>query len=285
MTIRDICVPLFPDVPFAAQLEVAADFALRFKAHVNVVFTRPDPAIAAATIPEIIAATGVVSEAIEIEGIRAQNAALEEFERWRTAYGLKPEGGDAAVEGAGAAWHHRVGTVGDTVVDIGRVCDLAVISQPNAYEMMTEEAFAAAVFETGCPTLITPNRVPQSPMRNIVVAWNGTLQAARALRGAMPMLREADTVSIFAPFEDPQTMSREPGPIEYLSRHGVSADCLKVEGKIDNVGKTLLETADTNHATMIVMGAYSHSRIREAVLGGVTRHVLRHAEIPVLMMH
>jgi len=283
MTIRDIFVPLFSGIPFAAQLEATADLALRLNAHVNVVFTRPDSVIAAAAVPEMIAAAGVVSEAIEIEGKRAQMAAFEEFARWRTAYGFLP-GEDRATETV-AAWHERVGTVASTVVDIGRLCELAVIAKPDPYEIVTEEAFATTVFEAGCPTLVTPARVPQSLFHHLVIAWNGTLQAARALHGAMPIIRQAERTSVFAPLEDAETRSQSPSLLEHLSWHGVNAERLEIEGKVGNIGKALLDRAAESHATMIVMGAYSHSRIREAVLGGVTRHVLRHTDIPVLMAH
>ena len=283
MTIRDIFVPLFSGIPFAAQLEVTADLALRLGAHVNVAFTRPDPVIAAAAVPEMIAAAGVVSEAIENEGKRAQSAAFEEFDRWRTAYGFLPTENNAAE--AAATWHERVGTVAATVVEIGRLCELAIIAKPDSYEIVTEEAFAAAVFEAGCPTLVTPTRVPQSLFHHVVIAWNGTLQAARALHGAMPIIRQAEKVSIFAPLEDTEARSCSPNLIEYLSWHSVQAEYLETAGKVDDVGKALLNGAAESHATMIVMGAYSRSRIREAVLGGVTRHVLRHADIPVLMAH
>jgi len=284
MTIRNIFVPLFSGVPFAAQLEATADLALRINAHINVVFTRPDSVIAAAAVPEMIAAAGVVSEAIEIEGKRAQIAAFEEFDRWRTAYGFLPAENDTA-ENTVAAWHERVGAVASTVVDIGRLCDLAVIAKPDSYEIVTEEAFAAAVFEAGCPTLVTPARVPQSLFHHVIIAWNDSLQAARALHGAMPIIRQAERVSIFAPLEDAKTRSQSPSLLEHLSWHGVNAERLEIEGKVHDVGKALLDGAAESHATMIVMGAYSHSRIREAVLGGVTRHVLRHADIPVLMAH
>jgi nucleotide-binding universal stress UspA family protein len=285
MTIRDIFVPLFPGVPFAAQLEVTADLALRLKAHADVVFTRPDPVIAAAAVPEMIAATGIVAEAIETEGKQAQSAAYQEFDRWRTAYGLLPSEDETAETGIAATWHERVGTVGATVVQIGLLSDLTVIVKPDRYEIVTEEAFAAAVFETGRPALVTPARVPQCLVNHVVIAWNDTLQAARAVHGAMPLLRLAERVSIFAPSQSTDDLSRNPGLIEHLRRHGVRAERMRTEDRIDDIGKALLEGAVQAHATMIVMGAYSHSRIREAVLGGVTRHVLKHADIPVLMAH
>jgi nucleotide-binding universal stress UspA family protein len=285
MTIRDMFVPVFSGVPFTAQLEVAADLALRLKAHVNVVFTRPDPLIAAAVLPEMIGAAGVACEAIEIEGKRAQATAYDEFDRWRTAYGLLPAPNEASATSIAAAWHERVGRVDSTVIDIGRLSDLVIVAKPDPYEVVTEEAFAAAVFETGRPTLVMPPMGPQCPLHHIVIAWNGSLQAARAVAGALPLLRQAETISIFAPSEETEAMSCEPDLIEHLSWHGIQTKYFKIEGRIDDVGETLLECAAVGHATMIVMGAYSHSRIREAVLGGVTRHVLKHADIPVLMTH
>ena len=285
MTIRDVFVPLFPGIPFATQLEVAADLALRLKAHTNVVFTRPDPVIAAAMVPEMIAATGVVADAIETEGKRAQAAAFDAFDRWRTAYGLVAADGEEAANSTAAAWHERVGSIAATLVELGRLCDLAIIPKPDPYEIVTEEAFAAAIFETGRPAIVTPASVRQSIFHHVIVAWNGSLQAARAVDGAMPLLRQAEKVSIFAPSEDAEAISYKPGLLEHLSWHGIQAEYLDTQKEPANVGKALTDSATAAHATMIVMGAYSHSRIREAVLGGVTRHVLKHADIPVLMMH
>jgi nucleotide-binding universal stress UspA family protein len=101
----------------------------------------------------------------------------------------------------------------------------------------------------------------------------------------MPLLRQAEKVSIFAPFADSEAMFYKLGLLEHLSWHGIQAEHLDTQKKPADIGKALTDGAATAHATLIVMGAYSHSRIREAVLGGVTRHVLRHADIPVLMMH
>lgn len=285
MTIRDVLVPLFPGVPFDAQLEVAADLALRIKAHTNVVFTRPDPVIAAAMVPEMVAAASVVAEAIEVEGKRAQAAAFEAVDRWRIAYGLLAAEEDVPAGSTAAAWHERVGSIAGTMVEIGRLCDIAILPKPDSYEAVTEEAFAAMVFDTGRPAIVTPRSVPLSLFHHIVVAWNGSLQAARAIDGAMPILRQAEKVSIFAPSEDVEGMSYRLGLLEHLSWHGIAAEYLDTENEPADIGKALLDSTTAAHGTMIVMGAYSHSRIREAVLGGVTRHVLRHADVPVLMMH
>jgi len=285
MTIRDVFVPLFQGVPFEAQLGVAADLAIQFKTHTNVVFTRPDPVIAASMVPEMVAAAGVVAEAIETEGKLAQAAAFEAFDQWRTAYGLLPAADETPANSTAATWHQRVGSVAATMIEVGRLCDLAVVPKPDRYEVITEEAFAVSVFETGRPAIVTPASVKQSIFHHVVVAWNGSLQAAKAIDGAMPLLRQAEKVSIFAPFEDTAVLFDKLGLMEHLSWHGIQAEYLDTERKPADVGKSLTDSATAAHATMIVMGAYTHSRIREAVLGGVTRHVIKQADIPVLMMH
>ena len=285
MTIRDIFVPVFPGLPFAPQLDVAADLALRLKAHINAVFTRPDPLFAAAAVPEMIAAAGVVADTIERDGKHAAVAAFAAFDRWRTAYGLVPDENEPAENSIAATWHERVAPVEATIAQVGRLSDLVIVVKPDPYEIVTEEAFVAAVFETGRPTLVLPPRVPQCLFHHVVIAWNGSLQAARAIDGAMPVLYHADKVSIFASLETAEAISQPLGLIEHLARHGIEAGCLKIEGTGDDVGEALLQSAAESHATMIVMGAYAHSRAREAILGGVTRHVLKHADIPVLMMH
>ena len=285
MTIRDVFVPLFPSIPFDAQLEVAADLALQLKTHTNVVFTRPDPVMAAAMVPEMVAAAGVVAESIETDGKRAQAAAFEAFDRWRTAYGLLPAEDELPANSTAAAWHERVGSIAATMIEIGRLCDLAIIPKPDPYEIVTEEAFAASVFDTGRPAIITPVSVRQSIFHHMVIAWNGSLQAARAIDGAMPLLRQAEKVSIFAPSEGKEGLFYRLGLLEHLSWHGIRAECLETGRMPADVGKALTDGATAAHATMIVMGAYSHSRLREAILGGVTRHVIKQADIPVLMMH
>ncbi len=121
-----------------------------------------------------------------------------------------------------------------------------------------------------------------------MVGWNESLEALRAVRAAMPLLTQADTVHVVV--IDPPTHGpsrSDPGGMlsQYLARHGVSAE-------IDVLSKTLPRVSDvlTRHATdmdadLLVMGAYGHSRFREAVFGGATRNMLEQATIPVLMAH
>jgi nucleotide-binding universal stress UspA family protein len=285
MTIRDIFVPLFQHVDGAPQLDAAARLASSLNAQINVVFTRPDAIIAAAAVPDMLVAAGVVVDAIEQEGKLAEGSAMTQFKQWRIANGLVGATKTEASSHVGATWHERVGRVTKTITDVGRVSDLIVIGRPDPSEAATEEMFTAAIYSTGQPTMIVPDRTTSDPLDHVVIAWNGSLEAARAVDGAMPMLRIAKRVSIFTVPENPEKLTHQLGLIEHLSHHDIHAEYLPLGSSSGDIGKLLLESASNAGATMIVMGAYTHHRVREAFLGGVTHHVLKSAEIPVVMMH
>ncbi len=282
---RDIFVPLFQQLDHGPQFDAAARLASRIGAQVNVVFIRPDSVMATASIPDMLAAAGVVLDAIENEDKIARRSALAQFEAWRIASGLTGSVGRDDGADAGATWHERIGSVTRTVTEIGRLSDLIVIAPPDPFAVITDEVFTAAIYATGRPTLIAPERIVDDPFEHVLIAWNGSLQAARAVDGAMPLLQKADRVSIFSVPVRPEELFHDLGLIDHLARHGISAECLRPDVETADVGTMLLETAAGEDATMIVMGAYTHNRVREAVLGGVTHHVLKHAKIPVLMMH
>lgn len=280
---RDIFVPLFQEVDYGPQLDAAARLAPRLDAHVNVVYARPDAIMAAASAPDMLVAAGVVLRSIEEDEKIAQHSAIAQFEQWRIANRFTDSGETGS--NVGATWHERIGSVPKTIAQVGRLSDLIVISRPEAYEVITDDAFTAALFDTGRPTLIAPTRIVDDPLEHVMVAWNGSLQAARAIDGAMPMLRIANRVSIFSVPARPDDLQHDLGLVEHLARHGILAVCLNPEGDTGDIGALLLQTAADEGVTMIVMGAYTHNRLREAILGGVTHHVLMNAEIPVLMMH
>jgi len=274
MSIRDIFVPLAPAIDFDPQLDAAARLASRLNAQVNVVFTRPDAVMTAANVPEMLAAAGVVVEVVEHESKLAETSAIIQFEEWRAANSL-----------VGATWHERIGSITEAIIEVGRVSDLIVIGRSDPYEVVTEEMFTAAIYSTGRPTMIVPDRLVGDPLDHILIAWNGSLEAARAIAGAMPMLEAAGRVSIFTVPENPKALYHHLGLIDYLKHHDVHAEWVEPSFGSSDLGLRLMKTAANEKASMIVMGAYTHHRVREAFLGGVTQHVLKHTDIPILMMH
>jgi len=223
MAIRDIFVPLAPAINFDAQLDVAARLAQALNAHVSVVFTR-EVMMSSASVPEMLIAAGVVVEAIEHETKLAETSAITQFEQWRSANGLTGADQDRTRAHADAIWHERIGSIADTIAGVGKVSDLIIIGKPDPYQNLTDEIFKAAIYSTGCPTVIVPDRLTDDPLAHVLIAWNGSVEAARAVAGAMPMLETAKRVSIFTVPENPKTLYHHIGLIEHLEHHGIHAE-------------------------------------------------------------
>jgi nucleotide-binding universal stress UspA family protein len=142
----------------------------------------------------------------------------------------------------------------------------------------------------GRPVLVVPHFGPPRNLgSNVLVAWNASREASRAVNDAMPFLRRANKVTVLA--VDPQRggdAHREIPSADialHLSRHGVKPEAAQVAAPEIEAGEIILSQASRLGANLIVIGAYGHSRFREYIFGGVTRHLLRHMTVPVLMSH
>jgi nucleotide-binding universal stress UspA family protein len=174
----------------------------------------------------------------------------------------------------------------------GRYCDLLVLGQ------LEQSEAAAAIYSDfpeyvtlncGCPVLIVPREGECKRVgENVVIAWNASLEAKRAVHGALPLLRRAKQVrvAVFNAASLPEAHGEEPGAdiALYLARHGVNVEVIPQKADVD-VGDALLWLSGTLGADLLVMGCYGHSRFREIILGGATRTVLQSMTIPVLMSH
>ena len=181
------------------------------------------------------------------------------------------------------------GAVGSALAAAVRTADLFVGTRPYGDPTGQEHVEEQVLFQSGRGCLfVPPNRKPPREYASILVAWKESREAARAVSEALPFLQQARQV-VVALVEDhgPSEQFRiEAGEDigRYLSRHGVSAEIRKIGGWA-HAGEALINEAALTGSDMIVMGGYGHSRLREFVLGGATRHVLEHANIPVLMGH
>jgi len=140
----------------------------------------------------------------------------------------------------------------------------------------------------GRPVLIVPRYGTfETVGERVLVAWNGSREATRAVHDALPLLKLASSVTVLSIDPEHDTGDRIPGAdiALHLARHGVAAEGMSTVGLDISVGDLLLSRAADLGADLIVMGAYGHSRVRELVLGGATRHILQHMTVPVLMSH
>lgn len=174
-----------------------------------------------------------------------------------------------------------------------RYADLVVAGQPDPYGDDTDEALAGfpadLVLNAGRPVLFVPyaGRFPKLGTR-VLVAWNASREAARAVRDALPLLKRARRVDVVA-FDPQRSADHGEQPASdialYLARHGVRASAAQQRGTGIEIGAQILSRAADMEADLIVMGAYGRSRFRERVLGGATRTLLESMTVPVLMSH
>lgn len=191
-------------------------------------------------------------------------------------------------------WHHVDGDPAATIIDHGRVVDLIVLGQPtdNA-PPITREVADNIPLAAGRPVLFVPEAWSGSLGKRVLVAWNNSREAARAANDALPLLIHAEQVIVMAVDPPAGDAARDDAENEipsadialHLARKGVKAAAARDTASPQFVGEKLLEQAERQRADLIVMGAYGHSRLKEIVLGGATRHLLKHAKVPVLMSH
>jgi nucleotide-binding universal stress UspA family protein len=195
----------------------------------------------------------------------------------------------AGVSAAPRLLHTSLASAAKLFGRIARRFDLAIVGQAkpedNAVEAMISES---TLFESGRPVIIVPY-IQKAPIKldRIMVCWDGTRPAARAIADAMPLLERAENVEVV-------TVTNERGKWDeiegvdvgqHLARHGLKVEVAHItHGDLD-IGDALLSHSVDVGADFMVMGGYGHSRLREFVLGGVTRDILRTMTLPTLMSH
>lgn len=184
----------------------------------------------------------------------------------------------------------QIGTIQHLVGTHSRFSDLVVLPKPYGAgrEMADEAVIEAALFAGNVPVLVLPNGTAPPPFRKIVVAWNQSAEAMGAIRAALPFLQAAELTNIVIVDPPRHAADRsDPGGAlsQMLARHGVKAEISVVAGTMPRTSDTLLRHASDQAADLLVMGAYGHSRFREAILGGATRDILEAADRAVFMHH
>ncbi len=146
------------------------------------------------------------------------------------------------------------------------------------------DAFIETLVKTERPILLA-RRAPKVFPGKVVIAWDGSDTAARALVGAIPILEKTAEIVLLTCCDDaePGVQTRDAG--QYLALHGLSCTSRTIETGKRTVGEALLSTCADNGADLLVMGGFGHSRLGEAIFGGVTQHIRWHATVPVLMVH
>lgn len=269
-----------------APMETAFVVGRALQCHVQVMHVRPDPAQAVPLVGEAMSGAMVdeMMQVAEREGKQRAEACRALFEETCTRHGVP-----VAVEPPGlgemsAEYRQETGAEDEVVATQGRVADLIVLGRGNTEsEASAMVTLHTALMESGRPVLMAPATAPAVLGETVAIAWNGSAEAARAVTGAMSLLVKAKTVVLLIVNESESGASAG-DLVDHLAWHSVTCQTRHVHAE-GSAGAAVLKACDEIGADLLVMGAYTHSRLRQLIIGGVTRHVLDHAKLPVLLSH
>ena len=270
MSYRTLLVLVADDARLDDRLSTARTLAQRFGAHVIGLHVMPLPVV---PLGYGEAAAYVGPEIIEAQRAAAAETAERLRRRFETAMAeLAPDVEWRAVEGDAAP----VATVQARTADLV----LAPQSDLHGFDLLEPDVAEHLVMGAGVPVMILPRGGWKAdPGRRVLVGWNGSRQASRALHDALPLLAHAEEVTLLAVGEEASESAED--ALAMLRRHGIEVEAEKTAADGQSIGARLLARAAERDCDTLVMGAYGHSRLRELVLGGTTRHVLARAELVV----
>lgn len=208
------------------------------------------------------------------EQVQAAKAAAPAFEAWAESLGADfPQ------------WLVTHGHVGDALRYTGSWHDLLVLSREAEDPWSDPAGLASIALRVDLPCLVVPAGRETLPLNCIAVAWNGSIQAIRALHGALPLLQRAKRVVILSGKPKAALPPLPEFVLEpWCQRHGLAVEFEVLDDAADQ-GAPIHEAARAAYADLLVMGAYGRSRFAERVLGGVTRYMLQQADLPLLLRH
>jgi len=283
-----ILVPVTATEAATGALKTAFALGRRFEAHVAALHVRADPRNAMPYMGEGM--SGVVLQEIlaaaERDALERAKTARAVFEAAAREANIPITDTPQSQGGYSTEWSEEVGREDEVVSKRARLADVVVISAQGTREQaVVSMMMEAALLESGRPVLISPPNGAGALGSHVAVAWNGSAEGSHAVACALPLLRVAEDVTVISVGEDADSQTAADGLKHYLAWHGMDARIVLPPAGPEGVGPTILAETKRLGADLLVTGAYTHNRFRQMLFGGVTRHILAEADIPVLIAH
>nr|WP_298690080.1 universal stress protein [uncultured Dongia sp.] len=289
---RSVILAVVMGTPSDADvLNAAESLSQVYDSHIEVLHPRLDPYRVLAGLVDSIGSLGTsdIIVGLKQDIDRRTTLARNAFSAWiaRSDAIVDPQlssGAASLANGTITSWREYEGTYDSALTQYGRLADLIVVAQPASGSNQSQDTVVeAAIFVTGRPVLCVPHGFETLDMKHMAIMWNGSLQAARAVGDAMPLLSACtDAVVLTAGVID------GPGATDLVERlvlRGIDARTRRIPASPDAAPTALLKILSEIQCGIAVMGGYGHSRLRELLLGGVTRQMLADAKIPLLLAH
>jgi len=274
MAIKDILVHVDTQPGSEDRIAFAASLAKKNKAHLTGLHVKAEVVIPV-TENDVIVPESLIEEQERIIELQAQ-AAKHQFDSAVCANEIESE------------WRTVRGAAADVLRHHAHATDLIIVGQQHPEATDTQDVPAGVLQDTGCPTLIVPYvGVGRAFASNVMVAWDDSAPAARAVHDSLALIGQASRVEIVAVRDKDDDANGDPCAeiCAHLLRHGVKAEGVTLQKNGSKVADMLLAHAADNGCDLLVMGSYGHSRWREFIFGGVTEDMLEKTTIPIFTSH
>lgn len=253
-------------------LTTALQAAAHLGAHVDALHVRTDP----------LAGMPITGETMSAPMIDEMTKAAERSSAARAAKVRAMF--DSAVGTSAATWIEDEGFEDQIVAQRACRADMIVVAPPTDDDGTSSDTLSAALMQTGRAVLTAPVSASALAFKRVAIFWNGSAEATRSVAAALPFLKKAQQVTVlrveeeewYAPTDDLEA---------YFKHHGIAVTIAEVMPKGARTDEALLSAAVATNADLLVMGAYTRSKLRQLILGSVTGYVLDHAKLPVLLCH
>jgi nucleotide-binding universal stress UspA family protein len=274
MAIKDILVHVDTQPGSEDRIAFAASLAKKTKAHLTGLHVKAEVVIPV-TENDVIVPESLIEDQERVIELQAQ-AAKTQFD---SALGAN------AIDGE---WRVERGFAADVLRHHAHAADLIIVGQQHPDSTESNDVPEGVLQDTGCPTLIVPYAgVGRAFAKNVMVAWDDSAPAARAVHDSLALIAKAKRVEIVAVRTKDSESDEDPCAeiCAHLLRHGVKAEGITLRKNGGNVSDMLLSHAADNNCDLLVMGSYGHSRWREFIFGGVTEDMLEKTTIPIFTSH
>jgi len=269
--IKTILVPIGHDAGAEKRIKFAAELANKYDAHIQAL--------------HVLTPAGDMFKYTPVEAYTAE--AFDQYERDLQLEAEKyREKYEKQLKSAGVRydWCQQQGNMLDFLNLHSRTADLTILTQKGDTLDDIMGVMNDFIIESGIPAIIIPETGASVDYKNILVAWDGGQQCAKATHDAVPILKNAEKVTVLTIAEDKKNQLPEADICVKLARHGINAEALTVTDA-NSISKCIVETADNVGADLIVAGAWGHRRLREIIFGGVTKSLLSNQKHSIYLSH
>lgn len=288
LNVKKILVPVQGTALVDTTLTTAYLLSQSYDAHLAVLHIRPDKKDIIPLTGEGLSGTMIeeVMNIAEHEGSKRLKFARNIFDEFVDRNHIKminPEAGKAGEEGKTASFTVETGRENEVATYWSRLSDITVVAHPDSGEnISSSEMLHALLFESGRPVVIAPKEKPESVGKRICIAWNGSAESAAALHSSLRWMNGAEKIAILYSDDYEKRGLDIKDVADYIQFYGVDVEFCQIKGD-RSTGESMIGACTDFNADLLCMGAYSHPRWKQIILGGVTSYMLDNANLAVLM--